>query len=90
MNFSLYINSTAGIKNAKVFPEPVFAAPTKSRPSNNGGTDLAWISVSVVNPISSIPRNVNSQTLSFKEANVQLLKISNATSEPGTGKKLFT
>lgn len=30
MNFSLYISSTAGIKNAKVFPLPVFAAPSRS------------------------------------------------------------
>ena len=31
-NLNLYTNSTAGIRKANVFPEPVLAFPTKSRP----------------------------------------------------------
>lgn len=31
----------AGIKNAKVLPEPVFAWPNKSLPSSKWGIDLA-------------------------------------------------
>ena len=30
INFNLYINSTAGIRNANVLPLPVLAEPTKS------------------------------------------------------------
>ena len=30
IKFNLYNNSTAGIKNANVFPLPVLAAPSKS------------------------------------------------------------
>lgn len=82
------MSSTAGIKNANVLPEPVFAAPTKSLPSSNGGIDLAWISVKVVNPISAMAFKVFSQTVSFKESKVQLLNISKAELEPGT--KIFT
>ena len=33
-NRNLYTNSTAGTRNARVFPEPVLAFPTKSRPTN--------------------------------------------------------
>lgn len=74
------------MRNANVFPEPVFAAPTKSLPSNSEGIDLAWISVKVVNPISAIALKVFSQTLSFRDSKVQLLKISKAELEPGTKK----
>ena len=31
-NRNLYTNSTAGMRKANVFPEPVLAFPTKSRP----------------------------------------------------------
>ena len=40
MNFSLYTNSTAGTRNASVFPEPVFADPTRSLPSRRWG--MVW------------------------------------------------
>ena len=48
MKRALYNNSKAGIKNANVFPEPVYfilkyntlAAPNKSRPFNKCGIDL--------------------------------------------------
>lgn len=84
MKRSLYISSIAGIRKANVFPDPVFAAPTKSRPSKSGGTDLACISVNVVKPISAIPFNVSSHTFSLSDSKVQLLRISRVTEEPGT------
>ena len=36
-------SSIAGIRNARVFPDPVLAAPITSFPSNRCGIDLAWI-----------------------------------------------
>ncbi|CAD1477724.1 unnamed protein product, partial [Heterotrigona itama] len=59
-NVIKYLHSThlcPGIKNAKVFPDPVFAEPTKSLPSNKGGIAFACISVIFVKPMSSIPFN---------------------------------
>jgi len=34
LKLSLYSSSTAGIRNANVFPLPVLAAPSKSLPGN--------------------------------------------------------
>ena len=39
-NLLLANNSIAGIKNANVLPEPVLAAPNKSRPFNKWGIHL--------------------------------------------------
>lgn len=41
LNFILCRSSTAGIKKAKVFPEPVLAAPSTSLPANSGGIDFS-------------------------------------------------
>lgn len=43
VNWTLYSNSTAGTKNARVFPAPVLAAPRTSFPVRSGGIALAWI-----------------------------------------------
>ena len=45
--------STAGIRKASVLPEPVFAAPKTSLPASRGGMPRCWISVIVVNFMSS-------------------------------------
>ena len=42
MNLSLKISSTAGMRKAKVLPEPVLAEPTRSRPSSKWGMVLAY------------------------------------------------
>ena len=55
VNLSLYKSSTAGITNAKVFPDPVFAAAFKSLPSKIKGIVRDWISVKFLKPISFIP-----------------------------------
>ena len=44
---------------------PVLAAPTRSLPSRRWGIVWAWISVIILNPISSIPFSVGSQILSY-------------------------
>jgi len=41
VNLTLYNSSTAGIKKARVFPEPVLAAPRTSFPIKSGGIALA-------------------------------------------------
>lgn len=74
----------AGIRKAKVLPEPVLADPTRSRPSSSGGIARAWISVRVVKPISATALRVFSQTLSAREANVALLRMDRAILDPGT------
>lgn len=83
------MSSAAGIKKAKVFPDPVLAAPTKSLPSNKTGMDLAWISVIVVNPISCIAFKVCSHTFSFNEEKLLSLMTSNPKVDPGTVKELY-
>lgn len=60
------------------------ADPTRSRPSSSGGIARAWISVSVVKPISATALRVFSQTLSAREANVALLRMDSAIPDPGT------
>jgi hypothetical protein len=52
LNFIRCNNSTAGIKNANVFPDPVLAAPSTSFPAKRGGIALACTGVIVENPIS--------------------------------------
>jgi len=51
LNFIRCNNSTAGIKNAKVFPDPVLAAPMTSLPANSGGIALACTGVIVEKPM---------------------------------------
>ena len=41
LNFILCRSSMAGIKNAKVFPDPVRAAPSTSFPARSGGIDFS-------------------------------------------------
>lgn len=45
LNFNEYNNSIAGIRKAKVLPEPVLAAPRTSLPASSGGIVRAWTSV---------------------------------------------
>jgi len=52
--YALYRSSAAGAMKAKVFPEPVFAAPKTSLPLSMCGIDLAWISVVFWKPKTSI------------------------------------
>lgn len=80
INLSLLINSIAGIRNAKVFPEPVLADPTKSRPSSSGGIDFAWISVIFVNPMAWIAFIVSSDT--FPRNVSKLWSPNNASKAP--------
>lgn len=78
----------AGIRNARVFPEPVFAEPTMSRPLSSNGMDFACISVIVVKPISLIAANVCSQTLPRKDSNGWLLKNSEMSNDPSAKEKI--
>lgn len=41
LNFNLCSSSIAGIRNAKVFPDPVRAAPSTSFPANSIGIDFS-------------------------------------------------
>mmetsp|Transcript_42123 Transcript_42123/g.70288 ORF Transcript_42123/g.70288 Transcript_42123/m.70288 type:complete len:222 (-) Transcript_42123:136-801(-) len=76
-----YISSTLGIKKAKVFPDPVRAAPSKSLPDSNVGMDLACTSVMNVNFISLIALDEGSH--SSNEANsFELITLSSAVSNP--------
>lgn len=50
-----------GIRKARVFPEPVRAAPKTSLPVRRTGMDLAWTGVIVVKPISESARVVDSE-----------------------------
>lgn len=43
----------AGIRNARVFPDPVLAAPSTSFPASSGGIAFSCTGVIVLNPISS-------------------------------------
>jgi hypothetical protein len=53
VNWTLDRSSTAGTKNASVFPDPVFAAPKRSLPARSGAIDLSWILVIKSNPIAT-------------------------------------
>jgi len=48
VHFCLYRFSSTGIKNANVFPLPVFAAPRISFPFSASGRAFDWMSVSVL------------------------------------------
>lgn len=52
LNFSRCSISTAGMRKARVFPEPVLAAPRTSFPASNGGIECSWTAVMVSNFIS--------------------------------------
>jgi len=52
LNFSDVL-FTAGIRNAKVFPDPVLAAPKTSFPANKGGIALVCMGVIVERPMSA-------------------------------------
>ncbi|EWY84890.1 hypothetical protein FOYG_12248 [Fusarium oxysporum NRRL 32931] len=56
--------SMTGIRKARVFPEPVLAAPRTSRPASEGGMPLLWISVILVNFISLMAFMVFSERFS--------------------------
>ena len=51
LNLSACNISIAGTKNASVFPDPVLAAPSTSRPARIGGIDFCWMGVRFVKPI---------------------------------------
>ncbi len=50
LKFFLYRISIAGIKNASVFPDPVFAAPMMSLPLSAYGIVFDWILVKLTYP----------------------------------------
>ena len=66
LNLSLCNNSTAGTRKARVFPDPVLAAPSTSFPAKSGGMALACTGVIVVNPISAIAFVVGSESSSVE------------------------
>ncbi|KYN39124.1 Peroxisomal 3,2-trans-enoyl-CoA isomerase [Trachymyrmex septentrionalis] len=76
------IETYPGIKNAKVLPDPVLAAPTKSLPSKRGGIAFACISVIFVKPISFIAFNVFSHTFSFNTEKLVSFVTSKPTAVP--------
>ena len=51
----------AGMRKARVLPEPVRAAPRTSLPVRRTGIDFAWTGVIVVRPISESAREVDSE-----------------------------
>ena len=55
MNLSLYTSSTAGMRKARVLPDPVLKAPTRSWHSSRCGMVWAWISVMLSKPMSATP-----------------------------------
>lgn len=67
LNFIVCRSSMAGIKNAKVFPEPVRAAPSTSFPARRGGIDFSWTGVMVSKPISLRPFIVGSESSSVSK-----------------------
>jgi hypothetical protein len=67
LNFIVCRSSMAGIKNARVFPEPVRAAPSTSFPARRGGIDFSWTGVMVSKPISSRPLIVGSESSSVEK-----------------------
>ncbi|KYM80239.1 hypothetical protein ALC53_09333 [Atta colombica] len=71
-----------GIKNAKVLPDPVLAAPTKSLPSKRGEIAFACISVIFVKPISFIAFNVFSHTFPFNTEKLVSFVTSKPTAVP--------
>ncbi|KYQ58211.1 Peroxisomal 3,2-trans-enoyl-CoA isomerase [Trachymyrmex zeteki] len=79
----------AGIKNAKVLPDPVLAAPTKSLPSKREGIAFACISVIFVKPISFIAFNVFSHTFSFNTEKLVSFVTSKPTAVPGTKQNIY-
>mmetsp|Transcript_19263 Transcript_19263/g.33240 ORF Transcript_19263/g.33240 Transcript_19263/m.33240 type:complete len:216 (-) Transcript_19263:18-665(-) len=60
MNRARYSISAQGIRNARVLPEPVRAAPSTSRPVKSAGIVRACTSVMQVNPIPLMPLAVGS------------------------------
>ena len=82
------MSSTAGTRKARVFPEPVLAAPTRSFPSRRCGMALAWMPVMWVKPISEMPLRVFSDTWPDREAKVLSERMPLAPAEePGTGNR---
>lgn len=58
-SFLIFADLTkAGTANARVFPEPVGAIPTKSLPYNNIFIDLDWIYVGLGNYFRYLPITV--------------------------------
>jgi hypothetical protein len=56
---ALYNLSKRGTKNAKVFPEPVLAAPRMSLPANACGIEADWMAVMLVYALNSSPWSVD-------------------------------
>lgn len=81
LNFILCSNSMAGIKKARVFPEPVLAAPSTSLPASSGGIALSWIGVMCVKPISARALVVGSESSSSENG----LRPDAFSSGTGTG-----
>lgn len=84
--------STAGIKNAKVFPLPVLAAPSTSFPASKGGIVRAWTSVIVSNPILPIAEvvagdkdRVEKGTRSYGAVEAELEVVGRTEEESATG-----
>ena len=61
LNLSRWRSSIAGMRKARVLPEPVRAAPRTSLPVRRTGMDFAWTGVIVVRPISESAREVDSE-----------------------------
>lgn len=78
------MSSIAGTRKARVLPEPVLAAPTRSLPSSRAGIERAWMGVMSVKPMSAMPFSVASQTLLSSAEKRESLITSKAIPEPGT------
>lgn len=78
------MSSTAGMRKARVLPEPVLACATTSRPSSSGGMAFACISVILVNPISSMAFKVFSHTRPSNAEKDASFNSSRVMSDPGT------
>ena len=64
---SLSMSSTAGMRKERVFPDPVLAEPTRSRPSNRCGIVRDWMSVMWVKPMSTMAFSVLEETCEDKD-----------------------
>ena len=58
------------MRNARVFPDPVLAAPKTSFPASNTGIDFACTGVMVLNPISAIALLVCSESSSVENGSL--------------------
>ncbi len=78
----------AGMRKASVFPLPVLAAPTRSRPSSRCGMAFDWISVMLTKPMASIALSVAGDTFPARDAKEQLDRMPpRPVLVPGTAEK---